>query len=64
MFVEYFPLITKFTASKIDINKKCLHVQNIQISKLTIFIFSKCSFFTTKCAPFLLKIGEDSNIND
>ncbi len=32
--------------------------------KLAIFIFSKCSFFTTKCAPFLLKIGEDSNIND
>jgi hypothetical protein len=30
----------------------------------TVLIFFKCLFFSTRCAPFFLKIGEDFNIND
>jgi len=34
MFLEYIPLIAKFICSKLDINKKNLHVQNIQTSRM------------------------------
>jgi hypothetical protein len=30
----------------------------------TILVFFQTSFFSTKCAPFLLKIGKDFNIDD
>jgi hypothetical protein len=32
--------------------------------KWAIFIFFKHLFFLPKCSPFLLKIGEDFNIDD
>jgi hypothetical protein len=30
----------------------------------TIFIFFNCPYFFTKCAPFILEIEEDFNIDD
>jgi len=44
-------------------SKIFLHVQNTQTSKVGGFFF-QTSFFPTKCSPFLLKIGEDFNIDD
>ncbi len=35
-----------------------------QLWKIIYFCFFKCHFFFIKCAPFLLKIGEDLNIDD
>jgi hypothetical protein len=45
-------------------SKKFLYVQSIQTSKVDNPCFFQMSFFSTKCAPFLLKIGEDFNIDD
>jgi hypothetical protein len=42
---------------------KKLHVQNTQPSKVDIPYFFQTFFFSTKCAPFLLKIGKDFNID-
>jgi len=39
-----------------------LHVQSIQTSRIDNLHFFQMSFFPTKCASFLLKIGEDFNI--
>jgi hypothetical protein len=65
MFLEYFSLITKFTCSKLDTNKKmCLHVQSIETLRMDNPCFFQTSFFSTKCAPLLLKIGEDFNVDD
>jgi hypothetical protein len=64
-FWEYFSLIAKFTCSQLDTNKKMfLHVQSTQTSRMDNLYFFQMSFFSTKCAPFLLKIGEDFNIDD
>jgi hypothetical protein len=41
-----------------------LHVWSTQSSKVDGLYFFLTSFFFTKCAPFLLKIGEDFNIDD
>jgi hypothetical protein len=38
-----------------------LHVQNTQTLKMDNPYFIETSFFPTKCAPFLLKIGDDFN---
>jgi hypothetical protein len=38
--------------------------QIIQTSRMDNPYFFQMFFFPTKCAPFLLKIGEDFNIND
>jgi hypothetical protein len=45
-------------------SKMFLHVQSTQISKVDGPCFFQMSFFSTKYAPILLKIGEDSNIDD
>jgi hypothetical protein len=42
-----------------------LHVQNTQTSKVdNPFFFFSIVFSSTKCATFLLKIGEDFNVDD
>ncbi len=38
-----------------------LHVQSTQTSRVDNLYFFQMSFFPTKCAPFLLKIGEYFN---
>jgi hypothetical protein len=54
----YFPLIEKFTCSNLDTQKKNLKkFKAIKPREWTILVFSNI-FFYTKCAPFLLKIGE------
>jgi hypothetical protein len=40
-----------------------LHVQSTQTLKVDNFCFFSNVFFCAKCAPFLLKIGEDFNID-
>jgi hypothetical protein len=45
-------------------SKMFLHVQNIETLIMDIPYFSQTSFFSTKCTPFLLKIGKDFNIDD
>jgi hypothetical protein len=40
-----------------------LHVQSTQTSRMDSPHFSQMFLFT-KCSPFLLKIGEDFNIDD
>jgi hypothetical protein len=45
-------------------SKMFLHVQNTQISRMDNPCFFQMSFFSTKCAPFLLKIEEDFNIDN
>ncbi len=63
-FHSYFPLIGKFTCSKLDTNKKCFYLfKAFKLQEWTIFVFFK-HFFSTKCAPFLLKIKQDFNIDD
>jgi hypothetical protein len=64
MFLEYFPLIVDFTCSKFETRKKMfLHVQSIQTLRVDYLYFFQTSFFSTKCAPFFLKIREDFNID-
>ncbi len=41
-----------------------LHLQNTQTSKMDNPWFFQMSFFSTKCVPFPLKIGENFIIND
>ncbi len=41
-----------------------LHVQNTQTLRMDNHCFFQMPFFSTKCAPFLLKVGEDFNIDD
>jgi hypothetical protein len=41
-----------------------LHVQSIQILRMDSSCFFQKSFLSTKCAPFLLKIEMDFNIDD
>jgi hypothetical protein len=41
-----------------------LYVQSTQTSRMDNPYFFQMSFFSTKCAPFHLKIGEDFNIDD
>jgi hypothetical protein len=36
----------------------------LKLQAYTIFVFFQTSFFSTKFAPFLLKIEEDFNIDD
>jgi hypothetical protein len=45
-------------------SKTYLHVQNIQTLRMDNPCFFQTSFFSTKCAPFILKIREDFNIDD
>jgi hypothetical protein len=45
-------------------SKKKLQVQSTQTLKVDSFYFFQTSFISTKCAPFLLKIEEDFNIDD
>jgi hypothetical protein len=44
--------------------KKKLYLQSTQTLRMDNPYFFQMSFFSTKCAPFLLKIGEDFNIDD
>jgi len=46
------------------ISKMFLRVQSDQISRVDNPYIFQVSFFLIKCAPFLLKIGEDFNIDD
>jgi hypothetical protein len=46
------------------ISKMFLYVQSTQTSRMDNLYFFKMSFFSTKCAPFLLKIGKDFSIDD
>jgi hypothetical protein len=63
-FWEYFSLISVFTCSKFDTNKfKNCMFETLKLRKWTILFFSKI-IFPTKCAPFLLKIEEDLNIDN
>jgi hypothetical protein len=65
MFLEYFSLIANFICSRFDIYQKCFGMfKALKPQEWTIFIFFQTSFFLTKCASFLLKIGEDFNIDD
>jgi hypothetical protein len=43
---------------------KKLHVQSTQTLRVDNFCFFFKQSFFTKCAPILLKIGEDFNIDD
>jgi hypothetical protein len=46
MFLEYFPLITNSTCSKLDTNqKKHLHAENTQTLKMDSPCFFQCFFF-------------------
>jgi hypothetical protein len=45
-------------------SKMFLHIQIAQTSKVNTPCFFQMSFFPTKCEPFLLKIGDDFNIDD
>jgi hypothetical protein len=56
MFLEYFPLISKFIRSKLDTIKNVFACS--KHSK------SGQSLFSYKCTPFVLKIEEDFNIDD
>ncbi len=64
VFLKYFPLIAKFTCSRLNTNQNyfCL-LKTFKLRECTVLFFSM-SFFNTKCAPFLLKIEEDFNIDD
>jgi hypothetical protein len=63
-FLECLSSIAKLTCSKFDTNQFFLHVQSIQTLKVDYLCFCQIVFLTTKCAPLLLKIGEDFNIDD
>jgi len=45
-------------------SKMFLHVQSTQTLKVNNFCFFQTSFFPTKCAPYLLKLGKNFNIDD
>ncbi len=62
--MDYFPLIAKFTFSKLDTKKKNLYVENTQTLRVDNVCFFQIFFFSTKCTPFLLKIRVDFNIDD
>jgi hypothetical protein len=63
-FLEYLLSFAKLTCSKFNTIQIFLHVQSTQTLRVKSLCFCQISFFTTKCAPLLLKIGEDFNIND
>jgi hypothetical protein len=63
-FWNIFHLIENFICSNLTQIKCFLHIQSIQTFNVDRPYFFEMSFFSTKCAPFLLKIGEDFNIND
>jgi hypothetical protein len=44
-------------------SKMFLHIQSIQTLKVDSLCFFQMFFFSTKCAPFLLKIGKYFNID-
>ncbi len=45
-FLEYFPLIVKFTCSKLDSNQKCFCMfKALKLWEWTILVFFKCLFF-------------------
>jgi hypothetical protein len=63
--LKHFPLIAKFTCSKLDTNiKKNCMFKELEPQKWIVRVFFQTSFFSTKCAPFLLKIENDFNIDD
>jgi hypothetical protein len=45
-------------------SKTFLHVQSIQTLRVDNPFLKKMFMFSTKCAPFLLKFGEEFNIDD
>jgi hypothetical protein len=45
-------------------SKMFLRVQSIQTLRVDNLHFFQISFFYIKCAPFILKIKEDFNIDD
>jgi hypothetical protein len=64
-FFGIFSISYKFYMFKAwHISKMFLYVQSTQTLKMNKFYFFQMSFFSTKCAPFLLKIGEDFNIDN
>jgi len=64
-FLEYFPLIAKFTSSKLDTNQECFCMfKALKPREWIVFVFFKCPFFYTKYGTFLLKIEKDFNIDD
>jgi len=61
-FLEYILLIANFTCSKLDTNQKCFCMfKAFKPRKWIVPIFFKRPFFSTKCAPFFLKVGKDFN---
>jgi hypothetical protein len=64
-FWEYFLLNIKVYIFKVlRKSKMFLHVESIQTLRMDHLCFLQTSFFSTKCAPFLLKIGMDFKIDD
>jgi hypothetical protein len=64
IFLGIFFINCKVYILKVWHNSKMFsHVQSTQTSRVDNACFFQMSFFT-KCAPFLLKIGEDFNIDD
>ncbi len=61
-FWKYFSLIAKFTCFKLNRNQNVYMFKAFKLEEWTIFVFFQ-TFFFTKCAPFLLKIEEDFNID-
>jgi hypothetical protein len=45
-------------------SKMFLHVQNTQTLRMDNLCYFQTSFFSIKYVPFLLKIGQDFNIDD
>ncbi len=65
IFLEYFPLISNFICSRLTQIKNifaCSKHSNLKNGQS--LFFSTSSFIFTKCAPFLLKIGKDFNVDD
>jgi len=64
MFLECFLLIANFTSSKFDTNQKCFCMfKALKPQEWIVLVFFSNMFFSTKYAPFLLKIGEEYNID-
>jgi hypothetical protein len=65
MFFGIFSIDDKVYMFKVwHKSKMFLNVQNTQTSKMDNPCFFQTPFFSTKYAPFLLKIEEDFNIDD
>ncbi len=59
-FLKYFPLIVKFTCSKLDSNQKCFFMfKALKLwESIVLACFFQMSVFSIKCASLFLKIRE------